>query len=294
MLALREMSRELLMVFYDVEHGSSAFLNTPNDKNIVIDLGVGSYKRASETFSPLAHLWNQYGIRKLNRVIITHPHRDHLDDIDNFDSFSPSVLQTPRHLTDDEIRSGNQLNEGPVVEKFLRIRAGYSGPVPATENIHIADDFGGVTFQSFQPSQCSRNNLNNHSHVTIISYAGSKIIIPGDNESPSWNELLENPAFLQAINGTNVLVASHHGREAGYCDNLFTHIHPKLTIVSDGPGSDTSATAKYSSKSSGWDVYSRSTGQASNRRCLTTASDQTIVVKFGLGSPRNYLNVTIA
>lgn len=293
MLALREMP-ELLIVFYDVEHGSSAFLNTPNGKNIVIDLGVGSYKRADETFSPLAHLWNQYGIRRLNRVIITHPHRDHLDDIDNFDSFSPTVLQTPRHLTDDDIRAGNQQNAGQIVEKFLRIRARYSGPVPSTENIGIADDFGGVIFQSFQPWQCSRNNLNNHSLVTIISYAGSKIIIPGDNESASWNELLANPVFVQAINSADVLVAAHHGREAGYCEDLFNHIRPKLTIVSDGPGSETSATAKYSNKSSGWNVYSRSTGQASNRKCLTTASDETIVVKFATGSPQNYLNVTIA
>jgi beta-lactamase superfamily II metal-dependent hydrolase len=288
------MSSELLTVFYDVEHGSSAFLNTPNGKNIVIDLGVGSYKRASGTFSPLVHLWHQYGIRKLDLVIITHPHRDHLDDIGNFDNFSPTALYTPRHLTDDEVRSGNQLREGPIVEQFLAIRARYTSPLSATEIIGIPDNFGGVIFQQFGPTLCSRNNLNNHSLVTVITYAGSKIIIPGDNEAASWNELLENPTFLEAIAGTDLLVAAHHGREAGYCDDLFKHIYPKLTIVSDGPGSETSATAKYSNKSSGWNVYSRRTGQPTNRKCVTTARDQAIVVKFGIGSPRNHLNVTIA
>jgi competence protein ComEC len=280
------------MVFYDVEHGSSAFLQTPNDKNIVIDLGVGSYKRSNETFSPLAHLWEAYGIRKLHKVIITHPHTDHIDDIGNFDFFSPLTLHTPRHLTDAEIRAGNQPTDAPLLDKFLEIRRRYSHPL-APENILNAANFGGVEFGQFIPTLCSRNNLNNHGLVTIVTYAGSKILIPGDNEAPSWNELLELPAFVSAIKGTDILVAPHHGREAGYCDSLFEHIAPKLTVVSDGPGSETSATTKYCNKSSGWTVYSRSTGGGSVRKCLSTASDQTIVVRFGLGAERPYLNVTI-
>lgn len=74
----------------------------------------------------------------------------------------------------------------------------------------------------FQPNTCSRSNLNNHSLVAVVSYAGSKIIIPGDNEAASWNELLEYPAFVQAIRGTDILLAAHHGREAGYSETCLS------------------------------------------------------------------------
>src|SRR5260370_521196 len=108
------MSEPLQIIFYDVEYGSSAYLRTPNGKHIVIDLGVGSYKRSDETFSPLPHLWHRYGVRHLDYVITTPPLRDHLDDIDSFDAFHPGVLHTPRHLTDDEVRAGNQ-NRGAAI-----------------------------------------------------------------------------------------------------------------------------------------------------------------------------------
>jgi beta-lactamase superfamily II metal-dependent hydrolase len=290
------MSQPLQIIFYDVEHGSSAYLRTPNGKNIVIDLGVGSYKRSSETFSPLGHLWHKYGIRHLDYVIITHPHRDHLDDIDNFNAFNPGVLWTPRHLTDEEIRTGNQRREGAIVERFIQIRTRYSSPVSEGQKLVNPANLGGVECRFFQPITCSRSNLNNHSLIFVISYAQSKIIIPGDNEAASWNELLEFPTFVQAVAGADILVAAHHGREAGYCEHLFEHIAPKLTIVSDGPGSETSAVGKYCQKSLGWDVYSRTTGQKTRRYCLTTASDQTIVVKFGRvdSTGGRYLNVTTA
>jgi beta-lactamase superfamily II metal-dependent hydrolase len=291
------MSSLLLIVVYDVEHGSSCFIQTPDDKNIVVDLGVGSYKRSDDTFSPLAHLWNKYRVRHLDYVIVTHPHRDHLDDIDNFDAFSPRVLHTPRHLSDNEIRVANKPSESAIIEQFLKIRARYSHPVAADQELVSAANAGGVEFQFFQPFSCGRGNLNNHSLVTIVSYANSKLIIPGDNEAASWNELLERPAFVRAIRGCDILIAPHHGREAGYCANLFQHIRPKLTIVSDGPGSETSAVSKYCQQSTGWDVFSRSSGAESRRYCVTTASDETIVLKFGwvdTSRAQPYLNVTIA
>jgi competence protein ComEC len=168
----------------------------------------------------------------------------------------------------------------------------------STDKAIVPDNLGGAKFDFFHPTTSSRNNLNNHSMVTVITFAGCKILIPGDNESPSWNELLQRTDFVQAIKGTDILVAPHHGREAGYSASLFDYISPRLTIVSDGPGSETSAVTKYSQKSSGWRVYSRSMpqGQGEIRKCISTRHDQTIVVKFGrnANTQNNYINVTTA
>jgi beta-lactamase superfamily II metal-dependent hydrolase len=76
----------------------------------------------------------------------------------------------------------------------------------------------------FTSSVCNTNNLNNHSIVTILEYASSKIIIPGDNEAASWKELIKDTGFVAAAKNPDVLVAPHHGRQAGYCYELFEAI----------------------------------------------------------------------
>ena len=73
----------LRFVFWDVQHGSAAYIRTPNDTHVVLDLGIGSVKGSDAAFSPLRHL-KRSGVERLDYVIITHPHRDHLDDIGNF------------------------------------------------------------------------------------------------------------------------------------------------------------------------------------------------------------------
>src|SRR5205085_9094179 len=84
--------------------------------------------------------------------------------------------------------------------------------VLSTEDPFSAQNNGGASFQMFFPSSCARGNLNNHSVVTVIAYAGLKMLIPGDNEPCSWTELLERLEFVQAIERTTVLLAPHHGR----------------------------------------------------------------------------------
>ena len=132
--------------------------------------------------------------------------------------------------------------------------------------------------KTFIPSQASTSNLNNHSVVTVLEYSGVKILIPGNNEPPSWEELLKRPDFATAIAGTDVLVAPHHGRDSGFHSPLFDHFRPLITLISDGRSVGTSVTSKYSEVSSGWDVDKRSGGKE-KRYCVTTRNDGMLVVE---------------
>ena len=97
------MDKQVELVFWDVQHGHSIYIKTPNNRHIVIDLGTGDYSRGDITFSPLLHLKRNYHIQQLDCVIITHPHLDHINDILNFDLLNPKVLLRPSQLTNDEI-----------------------------------------------------------------------------------------------------------------------------------------------------------------------------------------------
>lgn len=282
------------LVIWDVQHGSAAYLKTPAGKHIVIDLGSGDYSGKDVTFSPLMHLKNKYGVQQLDRVIITHPHTDHIDDIMNFETLNPKSLTRPKHLLEEDIIKANPGKDEKKINKYLEINNRYSQPVEAAEDPLKAENNGGVSISIFIPSKCGTSNINNHSAVTVIEYLGVKIIIPGDNESVSWKELLESSNFTNAIKGTNVFVASHHGRESGYCSELFNYFTPELVIVSDGPCGKTSSTDCYTKIARGWKVYKRSEGGSSphERKCLTTRNDGTIVIKVGTNSERTFMNVT--
>ena len=261
----------LKIIMWNVQHGSATYIGTPNGRHIAIDMG------ASANFSPFQHLY-QNGIRKLDHVTITHPHMDHIDDILNFDSLNPATFLTPNHLTENDIRGGNRnLNKDAEakIRKYLAIKQRYNPSLPNT---------GDDSIKPFLPYQSPKNNLNNHSVVTTLEYGGVKVLIPGDNEASSWEELLENPDFITAITGTHVLIAAHHGRESGFHSPLFKHFRPKITLISDGRFVDTSATSRYDNVTEGWPVFSKSNNQTQQRKCVTTRNDGCIEVDIGKSS----------
>lgn len=69
--------------------------------------------------------------------------------------------------------------------------------------------------------------------AVFFRYGTFKILFPGDIEEEGWLALLEQADFRSELEGTTVLVASHHGRENGYCDVLFNHCHPRAIVMSD-------------------------------------------------------------
>ena len=270
----------LEIVFWDVEHGSSTYIKTPNGKHIVCDLGVGSYESNDETFSPLLHLKNKYNVKQLDLVIITHPHKDHIDDIMNFEQLYPKVLWCPRQLTREDVMKDIREEDKPLFDKYFELRDKYSYPLASENDPSKSGNLGGVTLQSFFPTDCDKANINNYSIVTVLTYAQSKVIITGDNELPSWNELLAQGNFATAVKNADILLAPHHGRDSGFCKDLFEHFSPYLTIISDGRFCDTSATGRYYNLTKGWNVHYRN-GSTEERKCLTTRSDGYIVVKLG-------------
>ena len=268
----------LKFITWDVEHGSAAYIRTPNGKHIAVDLGA---QRARDTgFSPLAHLYRNWGVKQLDAVVITHPHLDHIEDILNFDALSPSVLMRPSHLTDDEIWGNNwRASSGTrrIIEKYIEIDQRYNQPASPQTALSSPQNYGGVSFKFFTPYKSSTDNINNHSVVTVMTYAGVKLLLPGDNEPPSWDELLANSNFVSAIQNTHVLVAPHHGRGSGFHAPLFKVIRPLITVISDGRFVDTSATSRYSAVTKGWKVDKRN-GVSATRKCVTTRSDGVIDV----------------
>lgn len=278
----------LIIKIWDVLQGLAVYINTPNNKHIVIDAGINE-----KGFKPIYHINKNHSVNKIDWAIVTHPHKDHIDEIDNLSALSPRVLSRPKHITR-EVFDWKKIKEGDIklFKKYFELSERYSQLIDPSNDPTSSINLGGVDIKTFVPKNCPLEDLNNQSLITIISYAGSKILIPGDNEPLSWKELIEQKDFVDAIRGTNILVAPHHGRQSGYCKELFKFITPQLIIISDGPEKPTNAVNDYSNNVSGdgYLVY-KSDESTERRKVLSTRKDGMIEIKAYSKEGVNYLIV---
>ncbi len=277
------MNSNLEIVVWDVQHGNAIYMKTPNDKNIMFDIGTGSHTNKTE-FSPLSYLKHKWQVDRLDYLVISHPHADHIKDIPNMIELGlePKVLLRPNYIDSELINSSNQDEYLNLVKLYLQLDRTYRFPLSAELDPSNPLNYGGVQMSFFGQSKSGTKNLNNYSIVSVIKYANEKIIIPGDIETAGWKALLESKDFQQAIVGTTIFIASHHGREAGFHGDVFKYFKPDLVIVSDGPETDTSVTNKYNNYAQGRVVKSRTAGYNTGyakRYVLTTRKDGVIHIR---------------
>jgi len=281
----------LTIKIWDVQKGLAVYANTPNGKHIIIDAGTGSNE--DKEFYPLYHLNKNYGLRQIDYAIITHPHKDHIQEIKNLDALKPKVLYRPSHITKDDVGEIRKEDDA-IFNTYFSLSERYNQSVPDSENPKNPDNNGGVIIKTFHPNKSSKDNLNNHSIVTLFEYATSKVLVPGDNETSAWSELLEDDDFKNSIKNVDVFIAPHHGRESAFHNDLFNQFTPKVVIISDGPVTETNASSKYSNIASGWMIFSRSDSEIKEeRKCISTRKDGMIQIKMGYNEGNKpFLNIT--
>jgi beta-lactamase superfamily II metal-dependent hydrolase len=164
------MSDELTVVVWDVQHGHAVYVGSPLGEHVAIDAGRGSTGTGGDAFSPLRWLRDRWGVQQLDGAVITHPHHDHVADLPNLKAMRPRVLYRARVPGDDD--------------EFDAWQQTYTAPI--TGHDPLACDVSGYRVQTFVPTRCPESNLNNRSIVTVASYAGTKLLIPG---SPSRHSL---------------------------------------------------------------------------------------------------------
>lgn len=247
------------IVFWDVQHGHATYIRTPNNRHIVIDLGIGDYSGQNLRFSPLLQLKTKNQIKQLDYVIVAHPHLDHIDDILNLSGLSPKVFHRLEHITDEELLIKSRNNDLPKFQEYCYLNSIYplQNLVHQSDKITVPKNWGGMKFQLFSTSNRRIGDFNNHSIVTVLRYAGIKVVIPGDNEICSLRELMNLSTFKRAVKNADILLAPHHGRASGYYPAFVELVNPSLTIVSDGSVCDTSASHRYSRKSQGYRVFKK-------------------------------------
>jgi len=279
----------LKIIFWDVQHGNAIFIKTPNNKNIIQDLGVGDYSEGSIDFSPLEHIRGIHHIHRIDHLILTHPHLDHIEDILNLNMFSVNSISYPKSISKSEIskriENESDSQKRTIFEEYLNVIDNYIAFNLDKYNPFLPGNYGGLKIKIYSPKPSVETSYkeNEHSLVTFLLYAGYKILLSGDNGPSSWQYLLNNHYFRDDLRGVDIFLASHHGRKSGYYDQIFKFFCPKLTIISDGRYRETSITDIYNSHTIGWSIENK----YKKRKCLTTRSEGAIYIKVGYNSYNN-------
>ena len=84
--------------------------------------------------------------------------------------------------------------------------------------------------EDFPNEEIDANKL---SQLVFVTFNDTRICIPGDLTYPAWEKHLLDQNVRNLLAGTNIFVASHHGRIDGYNENVFKYCKPEVIIISD-------------------------------------------------------------
>lgn len=252
---------------FDVEHGGCALITAPSGARLLVDCGHNS----TTGWRPSTHL-PRLGVSHLDYLLVTNKDEDHVSDLPHLrqsvsitnlwrnPTLSPAALAT--------IKEEGGMNVG--ISELIAMIEAYSAPAWPV-------DLGGLTLSTYHNSYPHDfDDTNNLSMVVFLHYQGLHVVFPGDLEIAGWRRLLLRPEFVRELASVNVLVASHHGRANGCCEEMFEFgWKPDIVILSDaGIQYETQATVPWYAARANGVVYA---GQ--NRSVFTTRSDGRIALE---------------
>jgi beta-lactamase superfamily II metal-dependent hydrolase len=222
----------MILNIIDVEHGACALITTSNGKRVMIDCGSNSTTGWQPGNTLVAK-----GIYTLDRLFITNYDEDHVSGFPNLmDNVNVTALTRNWHINPNTIRflkSENGMGAG--IDRLVKaLESHFTGTVPAT----FDTSFGDTSFEIFanpygSPPQ-GFDDENNLSLVVFVTCGAHRLIFPGDLEKAGWEVMLKNSQFVEMLRGVTLFVASHHGRENGYCEEAFNYCqNVQLVIMSD-------------------------------------------------------------
>ncbi|MBR6728642.1 MAG: MBL fold metallo-hydrolase [Clostridia bacterium] len=208
----------LCVSFLDVGQGDSTFIELPDGKTALIDAGEAEYAE-----SIIDYIKNR-GYKKLDYIICTHPHADHIGGMHAvIEAFSVGEVYMPKvsHTS----RAYERLLEA-VKAKGLSVHAARAG-------VEIANQ-DGINMQFVAPCDDSYEELNDFSAVLHVTYGSTAFLFTGDAESLSENEMLTSGAKLQA----DVLKVGHHGSNSSSQKRFLQAVRPEWAVISAGADND--------------------------------------------------------
>jgi competence protein ComEC len=209
----------LSITYFDVGQGDAALIQTPNGANVLIDAGVWSPGYNSGKSIILPHL-ESAGIDRLDAIILSHPHADHIG----------GILDLIHGIPIDAIYNSGFEYESNLYRNYLLQAANYDIPVISAKAGDILNIDESVLFLILGPEGGRFNeDPNQHSVVVEVIYGETEFLFTGDAGESQEMRILEN--YSDMID-TDVLKIGHHGSRTSSGVDLMEITIPELSVIS--------------------------------------------------------------
>jgi competence protein ComEC len=198
---------KLQIIYFDVGQADSTLIMN-NGKTTLIDAGNDT------DGDDLVKYIKSQKISKIDTVIATHLHADHIGGLDDIiDNFDIGTVYMP-----DTINTDKQVEE--FLDAMERKKLNYEVP-------EVGEKFkNGLADCEVMSIDNKAKDLNNSSIVIQMNYLGQSYLFMGDSEkevenSRDWNKV-------------NVLKVGHHGSNSSSTERFLNQVKPEIAIISVG------------------------------------------------------------
>lgn len=208
----------LTVNFLDVGQGDSEFIQLPNGECMLIDAGV------SDSASKIASKISELGYEKIDYLIATHPHADHIGGMKKIvESFDIGEIYMPKASTN--TKTFENLLQA-ISDKGLSVNTAKAGKV-----LYESDD---LKIEFLAPISDTYKDLNNYSAVIRLQYGSNVFLFTGDAEELAEGEILNT--YSKSALKADVLKVGHHGSNTASTADFINTVLPEYAVIELGEG----------------------------------------------------------
>ena len=282
------------IIIFNVELGQCIFFYPRNQPEYGLMVDCGN----TPEFEPIDKIleWNLLPIKTndnppksiLKNLTITNYDQDHFSGLPYLRSkVKIETTRLPNNISSEELKEIKDEITEPI-EEIIKLKNEYTFPI-TLDTLYKKESFC-LKQSDFPDEEIDTNKL---SQIVFVTYKGTCICILGDLTSPAWEKHLTNEKVRDKLKETQMFVASHHGREDGFNENVFKYCRPEVIILSDkdiAHKTQEGQTQTYASVVEGKGIVFN--GDATNlRKTLTTRSDGHLWTRIEENGIRTYKSV---
>jgi competence protein ComEC len=196
--------------FLDVGEGAAGLLQAPDGTSVLVDAGP----------SPLASVLRRHGVSRLDLLVLSHGHADHvagLQDVVGGIPIRAAVLPQPPEPSEALDELAARLTAAGTAVRRLTAPQQAQGAGWALRVLPTRPPGG----------EGGNQGENDCALVAVVELAGRRLLVPGDAEGEALESLDLPPC--------EVVELPHHGSRGGVSAGLLAELRPRLGVISVGP-----------------------------------------------------------
>jgi competence protein ComEC len=211
----------LEVAILDVGQGDSILLVSPNGNTMLVDAST------KEAYPQIREALQKRGIDKLDIVVATHPHADHIGGMKQLlEEFSVGVY----YMTDDIATTKTfEALLDLLEEQQVRVRQAVADGETFLDwdmeaTVQLLSPIGGVAYSDF----------NEGSVILRVTYGETSILLTGDAGKEAETMLLQT--YPKGMLQSDVLKLGHHGSHTATSEAFLLAVAPQCAVASLGEG----------------------------------------------------------